>query len=77
MQAYFEYLREMFTLVLGHIGNFLYKGFISPWTDLPKNFGDYNDRLTNYSGQFGFVGWFFWVLFLLLLLHIFVLFLLL
>ena len=68
MQSYFEYLKDMFERVLGHIGNFLYKAFISPWTDLPKNFGEYNDRLANYSGSFGFWGWFFYVLFLLLLL---------
>ena len=67
MQAYFEYLRDMFERVMGHIGYFLYKAFISPWTDLPKNFGEYNDRLANYSGAFGFWGWFFYVLFMLLL----------
>lgn len=67
MQAYFEYLKDMFERVMGHIGYFLYKAFISPWTDLPKNFGEYNDRLANYSGAFGFWGWFFYVLFMLLL----------
>ena len=34
MVAYFDYLREMFLKVLEDIGTFLYKAFISPWTDL-------------------------------------------
>ena len=67
MVAYFEYLREMFLRVLADIGNFLYKAFISPWTDLPNNFNTYNSYLSAHSGDFGFVGWLFWVIFLILL----------
>lgn len=67
MSAYFEYLREMFLRVMSDIGTFLFKVFISPWTDLPNNFSAYNSFLTAHSGDFGFWGWFFWVIFLLLL----------
>ena len=67
MIAYFEYLREMFLKVLADIGNFLFKAFISPWTDLPNNFTSYNSYLEAHSGEFQFVGWLFWVIFLLLL----------
>ena len=67
MQAYFEYLREMVIAVMGHIGKFLFKAFISPWTDLGNNFDSYNGFLAGHSERFGFWGWFFWVLFLLLL----------
>ena len=67
MIAYFEYLREMFLKVLSDIGTFLYKGFISPWTDLGNNFNTYNSYLGAHSKDFGFVGWVFWVIMLLLL----------
>ena len=66
MASYFEYLRKMFLAVLQHIGTFLYKAFISPWTDLGNNFKLYNDYMSNHSSSFGFLGWFFWVFFLLL-----------
>ena len=66
MASYFEYLRYMFLRVLEHIGTFLYKAFVSPWTDLPKNFGIYNDLMSTHSKTFGPVGWIFWVIFLLL-----------
>ena len=67
MVAYFEYLREMFLRVLADIGNFLFKAFISPWTDLPNNFATYQSYLDAHSKEFQFIGWFFWVIFLLLL----------
>ena len=71
MIAYFEYLREMFLKVLSDIGTFLYKGFISPWTDLGNNFNTYNSYLGAHSKDFGFVGWVFWVIMLLLLIGLF------
>ena len=67
MVAYFEYLREMFLKVMGDIDTFLFKAFISPWTDLGNNFATYNSYLTAHSKDFGFVGWLFWVIMLLLL----------
>ena len=67
MQAYFEYLHEMFVHVLEDIGKFLLKAFISPWADVGNNLNYYNSVLGTYSDQFGFVGWLFWVIFLLLL----------
>ena len=67
MIAYFEYLREMFLKVLADIGTFLFKAFISPWTDLPNNFTTYNSYLSAHSKDFQVVGWIFWVIFLLLL----------
>ena len=48
LQAYFEYLREMVVAVMGHIGKFLYKAFISPWTDLGNNFDTYNGFLAGH-----------------------------
>ena len=72
MIAYFEYLREMFLSVLKDIGTFLYKAFISPWTDLGNNFTSYHSYMTAYSGEFGVVGWIFWVIFLLLLIGLIV-----
>ena len=71
MVAYFDYLREMFLKVLGDIGTFFYKAFVSPWTDLGNNFNTYNSYLTAHSGEFGFVGWLFWVIMLLLLIGLF------
>ena len=67
MIAYFEYLREMFLKVVQDIGTFLYKAFISPWTDLPNNFNSYNSFLDAHYREFGPIGWIFWVIFLLLL----------
>ena len=54
MVAYFDYLREMFLKVMGDIGTFFYKAFISPWTDLGNNFNTYNSYMSAHSGQFGF-----------------------
>ena len=67
MQSYFEYLRKMFIKIVGDIGTFLFKAFISPWTDLPNNFKAYNDYLSTHYATFGWLGWVFWVIFLLLL----------
>ena len=67
MASYFEYLRKMFLAVLQDIGTFLYKAFISPWTDLGRNFKFYNDYMAEHYASFGPVGWIFWVIFLLLL----------
>ena len=72
MASYFEYLRKMFIRVLGDIGTFLFKAFISPWTDLPNNFKTYNDYMANHYASFGVVGWIFWVIFLLLLIGLIV-----
>ena len=71
MASYFEYLRQMVLAFLEDLGTFLYKGFISPWTDLPDNFTVYNSYLAQHYSTFGFWGWFFWVLFLLLLIALF------
>ena len=62
----------MVIAVVGHIGKFLFKAFISPWVDLPTNFTEYNSYLDAHYQQFGFFGWFFWVLFLLLLIGLIV-----
>ena len=67
MAAYFEYLREMFVRFFSDVGRFFNKGIVSPWTDVPGNFGAYSSILKSHSDQFGFFGWFLWVLFLLLL----------
>ena len=67
MASYFEYLRQMVLAFLEDIGTFFFKAIISPWTDLPENFTNYNNYLGQHYSSFGFWGWFFWVLFLLLL----------
>ena len=67
MADYFEYLREIFVRVMQDIGRFLFKAFISPWTDLGENFKFYNNTLAAHASGFGFLGWLFWVIFLLLL----------
>ena len=67
MIAYFEYLREIFLRVVADIGNFLFKAFISPWTDLPNNFSAYHSYLLAHYQEFGFLGWLFWAIFLILL----------
>ena len=66
LASYFEYLRQMVLAFLEDIGTFLFKAFISPWTDLPENFRTYNSFLGQHASSFGFWGWFFWVIFLLL-----------
>ena len=71
MASYFEYLRQMVLAFLEDIGTFLFKAFISPWTDLPENFRNYNSYLGQHYASFGFWGWFFWVIFLLLLIGLF------
>ena len=60
----------MFLAVMQDIGNWFYKWIVSPWTDLPENFSDYNTLFSTYSPNFGFWGWFFYVLFWLLLVGI-------
>ena len=67
MQAYFEYLREIFLRVMSDIGKFLETVFVTPWTRLGENFSYYHATLLAHVEGFGFWGWFFWVLFLLLL----------
>lgn len=67
MRAYFEYLHDMFVKVMEHLGKFFFQAIVSPWVDVGENFRFYNNTLSSYSSQFGFVGWLFWVLFLLLL----------
>ena len=71
MQAYFEYLREMVIAVLGDLGKFFGKAFLSPWADVGNNFDTYNSYLAGHYEQFGFWGWLFWVIFLLLLIAFF------
>ena len=71
MASYFEYLRKMFIKVLSDIGTFLFKGFVSPWIDIPTNIKVYNDYLGSHYASFGVVGWIFWVIFLLLLIGLF------
>ena len=71
IQAYFDYLREMVLAFITHLGTFLFKAFLSPWTDLPSNFEHYNAFLTSHMDRFGFWGWLFWVIFLLLLIAFF------
>ena len=66
MASYFEYLQKMFLAFMRDLGDFFYKVFVSPWTDLPENFNTYNSYLGQHYQSFGFWGWFFWVLFLLL-----------
>ena len=65
MNAYFEYLREMVVAFFAHLGQFLYKAFISPWTDVPVNFERYGAFWDSYHNDFGFLGWFFYIFFLL------------
>ncbi len=65
MSAYFEYLREMLVAFFTDLGTFLFKVFISPWSDVGNNFNNYNSIFNSFKGEFGFWGWFFYVLFLL------------
>ena len=65
MSAYFEYLRQMLIAFFTDLGRFLYKAFISPWTDVGNNFSNYNSIFAKFNGEFGFWGWFFYIFFLL------------
>ena len=65
MSAYFAYLAEMIKAFFRDLGEFFYKGIISPWTDVGENFRNYHSILTSHSGDFRFVGWLFFVIFLL------------
>ena len=67
MASYFEYLQQMVVAFVQDLGTFFYKAFISPWTDIPENFSNYNSFLGQHYEGFGFWGWFFFVLFLILL----------
>ncbi len=63
MPAYFEYLREMILAFFKDLGDFLFKGFISPWTDIPQNFSNYHHLFISHVNDFGFLGWFFYIFF--------------
>ena len=63
MSAYFEYLKEMIIAFFRDLGHFLYKGIISPWTDVGNNFINYHSILISHKEGFKFVGWLFFVLF--------------
>ena len=71
MNAYFEYLREMFKQVLEDLGIFFTKAIVSPWTDVGENFSFYHSTLQAHVEGFGVVGWIFWVIFLILLIALF------
>ena len=47
------------------LGQFFYKGIVSPWTDVGNNFANYGSIFGSHYEDFGFLGWFFFVLFLL------------
>ena len=63
MEAYFEYLREMLIKFFSDLGRFLYKGWVSPWEDVPGNFASYGSIFNQHVGGFHFLGWFFYILF--------------
>ena len=65
MAAYFAYLAEMLKAFFRDLGDFFYKGIISPWTDVGENFRNYHSILAQHSGEFRFFGWLFFILFLL------------
>ena len=64
MVAYFAYLAEMIKAFFRDLGDFFYKGIISPWSDVGENFKNYHSIFTQHVGEFRFVGWLFFVLFL-------------
>ena len=65
MSAYFQYLAEMIRAFFRDLGEFFYKGIISPWTDVGENFRNYHSILTQHQAEFRFGGWLFFILFLL------------
>ena len=65
MSAYFEYLREMLIAFFSDLGQFLYKGIVSPWTDVGNNFQNYHSIFVSHVGDFQFLGWFFFILFMI------------
>lgn len=67
MTAYFEYLRKLLEAFFQDLGMFLYKGIVSPWTDVPGNFQKYDSLFKSHYSDFHFGGWFFYILFLLVL----------
>lgn len=67
MSEYFQYLQKIFIEVFTNIGLWFKAVFADPWGPVPSQFQNYNDILGQYSGNFGFWGWFFYVLFMILL----------
>ena len=67
MKAYFAYLWEMLKQFFSDLGQFFYKGIVSPWTDLKTNFDNYQQVFDTYRADFGFGGWLMYILFLLLI----------
>ena len=65
MSAYFEYLREILVAFFSDLGQFFYKGIVSPWTDVGHNFSNYNSIFNSYYRDFRFPGWFFFIFFLI------------
>ena len=65
MSAYFAYLAEMIKAFFRDLGDFFYKGIVSPWSDVGENFRNYHSIFTQHVGEFRFAGWLFFVLFLL------------
>ena len=65
MSAYFAYLAEMLRAFFRDLGEFFYKGIISPWKDVGENFANYHSIFTQHVGEFRFAGWLFFILFLL------------
>ena len=65
MVAYFAYLAEMIKAFFRDLGDFFYKGIVSPWSDVGENFRNYHSIFTQHVGEFRFVGWLFFVLFLI------------
>ena len=69
MKAYFAYLWEMLKQFFSDLGQFFYKGIVSPWTDLKTNFDNYQQVFDTYRADFGFGGWLMYILFLLLIIR--------
>lgn len=66
MSAYFAYLREMLIAFFRDLGQFFYKGIVSPWTDVGNNFKNYHSIFSTYKADFNVGGWIFYILFLIL-----------
>ena len=66
MTDYFNYLREFLIRFWTDFVRFFSKRIVSPWEDVGGNFEYYHALLSQYSGGFGFAGWFFFVLFMVL-----------
>lgn len=72
MGEYFEYLGTMLSKFFGHLGTFFYKAIVSPWTDVGKNFAEYNKILTQCLDKTGnkFLFWMMFVIFAILILAV-------